>query len=154
MTPNTWAWQQRSGFIRSISRSWRGLASLQTSANAENLLRQLKIHVTQRQIQNMTDLHWKVDQNPIYSMYLVKAHRKCLNSKIANQSYIIGQSFDWPNIYFPQKYTNESSQSNNVISWIFKCTFDKNYRPLIFLNGAACTLSGRPNTLLARCTCW
>ncbi len=56
MTPNTQQGQLRSGNVRSISRSWSGLASLQIWNPIDNLWRELKLCVAQRQPQNLKNL--------------------------------------------------------------------------------------------------
>ncbi|KAI4876351.1 hypothetical protein NFI96_017817 [Prochilodus magdalenae] len=62
MIPNTPLGQQKSGFVKSISRSWSGLASVQW--------RELKLCVAQRQPQNVTsgDLNGGMGHNTSYSV--------------------------------------------------------------------------------------
>ncbi|KAI3367358.1 hypothetical protein L3Q82_026167 [Scortum barcoo] len=85
MIPNTPPGQRRSGFIRSISRSWSGLA-------IENLWRELKVCVAQRQPQNITALEeicmeeWAKIPATVCEN-LVKTYRKRLTSVIANKGY-------------------------------------------------------------------
>ncbi|KAI3351530.1 hypothetical protein L3Q82_020381 [Scortum barcoo] len=71
------------GFVRSISRSWSGLASLQILNPIENLWRELKVRVAQRQPQNITALEeicmeeWAKIPATVCEN-LVKTYRKCL----------------------------------------------------------------------------
>ncbi len=91
--PNTPPGQRRSGFVRSISRSWEWPSQSPDLNSIENIWRELKVRVAQRQPQNITALEemcmeeWAKIPATVCEN-LVKTYRKRLTSVIANKGYI------------------------------------------------------------------
>ena len=162
MIPNTPPGQRRSGFVRSISRSWSGLATWKSLEGVESMCcpeTAPKHHCSRGDLpggmgQNTSNSVWKPCEDLQKTFDLCHCQQRIYNKVLRNFCY-------WPNTYFPRWFANKLIKNPTMwLSGFFSLILSvivevylwwKLQASLIFLSGRTCTIGGWLNTFLPHC---